>query len=143
MAMASRLRLSYHQRLFLLLLGFSWFLVACFVAFQYQREKHYKIEKLDAQLQMFNTHLIDALATDSIDFLATISRQRLPLEDLRISVINPDGTLAFDNTRHLPGRKPPEPPRNQGGHRERQRTHHPPPLGQHGQHIFLLGNLRV
>lgn len=98
MAMASRLRLSYHQRLFLLLLGFSWFLVACFVAFQYQREKHYKIEKLDAQLQMFNTHLIDALATDSIDFLATISRQRLPLEDLRISVINPDGTLAFDNT---------------------------------------------
>ena len=98
MAMASRLRLSYHQRLFLLLLGFSWFLVACFVAFQYQREKHYKIEKLDAQLQMFNTHLIDALATDSIDSLATISRQRLPLEDLRISVINPDGTLAFDNT---------------------------------------------
>lgn len=82
----------------MLLLGFSWFLVGCFVMFQYYREKQYKIDKLDGQLQIFNTHLIDALDTDSIDFLATISAQRLPLPGLRISVINTDGSLVFDNT---------------------------------------------
>ena len=37
-------RLSYHRRLFLLLLAFSWTLVACFVLFQYGREKHFKAE---------------------------------------------------------------------------------------------------
>ena len=39
--MDSRIRLSYHSRLFIMLLGFSWALVACFVLFQYHREKQY------------------------------------------------------------------------------------------------------
>lgn len=81
-----------------MLLGFSWLMVACFVAFQYHREKQYKIDKLDSQLQIYNTILIDALETDSIDFNATIAQQRLPLAHLRVSVINADGTLEFDNT---------------------------------------------
>ena len=33
--------LSYHRRLFLLLLAFSWTLVGCFMLFQYGREKHF------------------------------------------------------------------------------------------------------
>ena len=63
--MDSRIRLSYHSRLFIMLLGFSWALVACFVLFQYHREKQYKADKLDAQLQLFNTHLLDALEADT------------------------------------------------------------------------------
>ena len=39
MATVSKLRLSYHRRLFLLLLGISWVLVGCFVVYQYGREK--------------------------------------------------------------------------------------------------------
>ena len=39
MATALRSRLSYHRRLFLLLLAFSWVLVACFIVFQYGRER--------------------------------------------------------------------------------------------------------
>lgn len=102
--MALKVRLSYHQRLFILLLGVSWLLVVCFISFQYYREKQYKIEKLDGQLQLYNAHLIDALNSDSIDFIATIAKQRLPLSDLRVSVINTDGTLIFDNTLDtLPG----------------------------------------
>ena len=81
-----------------MLLGFSWMLVACFVAFQYHREKIYKVEKLEGQLQLFNAHMIDALQTDSIDFLATIARQRLPIDGLRVSVVGVDGSLVFDNT---------------------------------------------
>lgn len=104
MAGRHHLRFSYHTRLFFLLLGFSWILVGCFVAFQYHREKLYKVEKLNGELQLYNTHLIDALCTDSIDFNATIARQRLPMPGLRVSVINTDGTLIFDNTLDsLPG----------------------------------------
>lgn len=104
MAMFStpKIRISYHTRLFLLLLAVSWVLVACFVVFQYKRERQYKIEKLDSQLQLYNAHLIDALTNDSIDFEAVIHKQ--PIDGLRISVINADGTLAFDNTLDsLPG----------------------------------------
>lgn len=104
MVMALNVKMSYHKRLFLLLLGFTWLLVVCFVTFQYFREKQYKVEKLDSQLQLYNAHLIDALRSDSIDFIATIAKQRLPLADLRVSVINVDGTLMFDNTLDsLPG----------------------------------------
>lgn len=98
MAMFSnqKIKVSYHTRLFLLLLAVSWVLVACFVVFQYERERQYKIEKLDSQLQLYNTHLIDALTNDSIDFEAVVHKR--PLDGLRISVIKIDGTLAFDNT---------------------------------------------
>ena len=49
MATALKHKLSYHRRLFLLLLVFSWTLVACFVLFQYGREKHFKAEQLNAR----------------------------------------------------------------------------------------------
>ena len=42
MATVLRNRFSYHRRLFLLLFAFSWALVACFVTFQYSREKRFK-----------------------------------------------------------------------------------------------------
>lgn len=45
MATVLRSRFSYHRRLFLLLLAFSWALVACFVTFQYSREKRFKAER--------------------------------------------------------------------------------------------------
>ena len=59
MATVLRSRFSYHRRLFLLLLAFSWALVACFVTFQYSREKRFKAERLDARLQLFNLRLLD------------------------------------------------------------------------------------
>ena len=63
MATVLRSRFSYHRRLFLLLLAFSWALVACFVTFQYSREKRFKAERLDARLQLFNLRLLDAVLT--------------------------------------------------------------------------------
>lgn len=91
-------RISYHGRIFLLLLVFSWILVICFVVFQYQREKQYKIDMLNSQLQLYNTHLIDELRNDSADYSRIISSQAKPVADLRVSVITTDGSLVFDNT---------------------------------------------
>jgi hypothetical protein len=55
--MVSAIKLSYHKRLFLMLLTFSWSIILCFVGFQYIREKEYKSEFLNAQLQLYNTTL--------------------------------------------------------------------------------------
>lgn len=35
--------------------------MGCFILFQYGREKHFKAERLDAQLQLFNLRMLDAV----------------------------------------------------------------------------------
>lgn len=95
-------KLSYQSYLFLLLLGFSWVMVGCFVVYQYHREKQYKIDKLNGQLQIFNRHLIDVMERDSAGFV--VSPADLPMAGTRVSVISADGRLIFDNTLDsLPG----------------------------------------
>ena len=56
--MASVIKFTYHKRLFLILLGFTCTIVLSFVGFQYYREKQYKSEVLNAQLQIYNRQLI-------------------------------------------------------------------------------------
>lgn len=92
-----RSRLSYHRRLFLLLIAFSWTLVACFVVFQYGREKHFKAERLDARLQLFNLRMLDAMAdgTPPAEFIAAHDE---PFGDLRVTVIDRAGRVTFDNS---------------------------------------------
>lgn len=92
-----RSRFSYHRRLFLLLLGFSWVLVACFVTFQYGREKHFKAERLDARLQLFNLKMLDALS-DGIPPAEFIARQKEPFDDLRVTLIDRSGRVLFDTS---------------------------------------------
>ena len=96
MAMVLRNKLSYHHRLFLLLLVFSWVLMACFVTFQYIREKQYKAEKLNSSLQLINKRIVDAMA-DNISPELVIPENSVPYKDLRISVIDKDGHLIYDN----------------------------------------------
>lgn len=103
MATDSRLRLPYHRRLFLLLLGFSWALVACLIAFQYGREKQFKAERLDAQLQLYNLRLLDALDA-GLSPAQAVARSERPYDDLRVTVIDPSGRVVFDNSLDtLPG----------------------------------------
>ena len=87
MATVLRSRFSYHRRLFLLLLAFSWALVACFVTFQYSREKRFKAERLDARLQLFNLRLLDALGEGTAPG-AFLAGHPLPYGDLRVTVID-------------------------------------------------------
>lgn len=89
-------RLSFHRRLFLLLLLFSWVLVGCFIGFQYGREEHFKAERLDAQLQLLNVRLLDWLdeGGDPAEFLA---RQHVPVEGLRITVLSLEGEVRYDS----------------------------------------------
>ena len=97
MATALRSRLSYHRRLFLLLVTFSWVLTACFVLFQYGREKRFKAERLDAQLQLFNLRMLDAL-DEGVAPAAFIARGNEPFGDLRVTLIDLSGRVLFDTS---------------------------------------------
>ena len=94
--MASVIKLSYHKRLFLMLLTFSWSIILCFVGFQYIREKQYKSEFLNAQLQLYNTTLLQTIE-NAPSFEEYVNTHTLPFEDLRISIISLDGTVIYDN----------------------------------------------
>ena len=94
--MASVIKLSYHRRLFLMLLAFSWTIIICFIGFQYLREKQYKSEFLNAQLQMYNNHLIGAVK-DGLSYEEYIVSHEKPFEDLRISIIALSGAVVYDN----------------------------------------------
>ena len=103
MATALKHKLSYHRRLFLLLLVFSWTLVGCFILFQYGREKHFKAERLDAQLQLFNLRMLDAVNAGAPPD-AFIARSGAPCEGVRVTLIDPAGHVVFDNSLDtLPG----------------------------------------
>ncbi len=95
--MGSWNKISYSQRLFLWLLSYSVLLVGCFVCFQYHREKRFKADELNAQLQLINAHLLEALA-DGLDFALLSASQPHPFDELRISVIDTAGRVVYDNT---------------------------------------------
>ena len=94
--MASAIKLSYHQRLFLMLLVYSWMIVLCFIGFQYIREKQHKSDLLNLQLQAYNQSLLEVIESDQSieDFEAT---HKKPFEDLRITIINLSGVVLYDN----------------------------------------------
>jgi len=90
-------RLTYPQRLFLWLLGYSLLMVSCFVGFQYHREKEFKADRLNAQLQLINRHILDALA-DGGEAAQVFRSQPHPFEELRVSVIDGGGRVVYDNS---------------------------------------------
>lgn len=95
-------KISYHTRLFVLLLAFSWLLMGCFIVFQYSRERLFKAEKLDSQLQLFNMRLLDALE-QNIEPQLFIAKNPLPYEGLRVSIIEDDGDVLYDNMVDIAG----------------------------------------
>ena len=94
--MVSETKKSYHKRLFLQLIAFSWAMVLCFVGFQYIREKEYKSEFLNAQLQQYNRHLLATVEEGEPyeDYIATHDK---PFDELRISIITLTGAVVYDN----------------------------------------------
>ena len=95
--MASEIKMSFHKRLFLMLLAFSWAIVLCFIGFQYLREKEYKSEFLNAQLQQYNRHLLYTVE-EGLPYEEFIATHDKPFDELRISIITLTGAVVYDNT---------------------------------------------
>lgn len=92
--------LPFSQRLFLsvifLFLGYA----VCFMLFQYKREKAYKKELLNTQLQNYNNQLCDFLAdhhgVNSDSMQSYVTTHMMP--NLRVTLIEPSGKVVYDNT---------------------------------------------
>lgn len=97
MVMDSLNKITYPQRLFLWLLGYSVLLVGCFVVFQYGREKEFKAGELNTKLQLINTYILEQLKEghDVPDINLTAF---VPSGDLRVSVITVGGEVVYDNS---------------------------------------------
>ena len=95
--MVSAIKLSFHRRLFVLLIAFSWSIILCFIGFQYLREKQYKSDYLSLQLQLYNRYLLEAVEQDGEPHEAYIDTHQKPFDNLRISIITLSGKVVYDN----------------------------------------------
>lgn len=96
--------LSFSQRLFFSVIALFIAFVICFMAFQYRREKDYKVELLNTQLQNYNDQLSDFLfIQDSLETTTLGQYVRSHhLNNLRVTLITPNGKVIFDNLRKNP-----------------------------------------
>lgn len=90
-------KLSYQYRLFFLILLFSWVIVGCFLAFQYHREKEFKAQLLNEQLQLINREVAQGVATGK-PIAECLEGLAQPFADLRVTVVEQNGHVAFDNS---------------------------------------------
>ena len=92
--------LSFSRRLFLSVISLFLVFAGCFLAYQYQREKEYKVDLLDIQLQDYNERLHQELARipDSL-WNTTLERylQKYIKQDLRITVVDVQGDVLYDS----------------------------------------------
>ncbi|MCI1682867.1 MAG: ATP-binding protein [Bacteroides sp.] len=93
--------LSFSRKLFLSIIAIYLAFAGCFLAYQYQREKEYKIDSMDLQLQGYNKELYQMLHNlpDSIHWTQAINEyiKRSTIKDLRVTIINPQGNVLYDS----------------------------------------------
>lgn len=97
MAMASRNRYNYQTRLFFLIVVFTWILTFAFFMLQFTREKEYKVETLNQQLQVYNKGLLRAIETDSVRDFAMLDCI-VRADSMRVTVVDAAGNVVYDST---------------------------------------------
>lgn len=94
--MDSGINLSYHKRMYILLLGFIWIQLGCFITFQYVREKGYKSDSLNEQLQLCNVHILESMNNGSLPEECTFP-EGLTYSDARLTIMDTAGLVLYDN----------------------------------------------
>ena len=93
-------RVPFSQRIFwsifFIFLAFS----VCFLVFQYEREREFAQEKLNTVLGNYN-HQLYRLCEKSRNIQQTVQdfMDNIPQKDLRVTIIDPEGNVLFDNSR--------------------------------------------
>lgn len=93
-------RIPFSQRLFwsifVMFLGFT----VCFLLFQYQREREFSQEKLNNVLSNYNYQLFRRTHQLGTDIDKTVKQfiEDIPQKNLRVTIINPEGKVLFDNS---------------------------------------------
>ena len=91
--------LSFSKKLFLSVIVLFLVFAICFMAFQYRREKEYKIELLNTQLQNYNDRLNDFLRGKDTLNLRLLDKyvHEHTLDELRVTLIDKEGKVLYDN----------------------------------------------
>lgn len=102
--MAGKIKLTFHRRMFLLVLALCWIPAVTLMVFQYQREKDFKNELLNARLQTINAQIATDLRRGAdLDSIArTINSDQDADNHIRISIIDQAGNVVFDSNSATP-----------------------------------------
>ena len=86
--------LSFSRKLFLSVISLFLVFAICFIAYQYQREREYKIELLNTKLQDYNSRLYEQLEEQPLDseIISGYINKHI-LEDLRVTLIDAEGNV--------------------------------------------------
>ena len=90
--------LSFSRKLFLSVISLFLVFAICFIAYQYQREREYKIELLNTKLQDYNSRLYEQLEEQPLDseIISGYINKHI-LEDLRVTLIDAEGNVVDVN----------------------------------------------
>ena len=90
--------LPFNQKLFISVIGLFLTFAICFMTFQYQRERAYKSELLNIQLQNYNNQLYNYIQiTSHEDSLRNYIKTHM-IPNLRITLITASGEVIYDNS---------------------------------------------
>lgn len=91
-------------KLFLSVMSLFLVFAGCFLTYQYHREKEYKTELLDSRLQDYNDRLYEKLSAIEGEINNDSLRKELDeyiqghhIDELRVTVITPEGKVVYDN----------------------------------------------
>ena len=91
-------RMNYQMRLFLLIIIFTWILTFSFFTLQYTREREYKIETLNTELQLINNQIITKFDSKDSTSLSNAFKDILNInKNLRLSIMDTDGNVLYDS----------------------------------------------
>lgn len=99
--MAGKIKFSFHHKVLISLLALCWALVTVFTIFQYHREKIFRTELMNMELQMHNGRIIDDMEKGE-DIDSVVSRIRTPVPHLRLTLIDNNGNVIYDNNDRTP-----------------------------------------
>ncbi len=93
--MALRKNLNYKTRIFLLILTFTWIVAFVIFGIFYYREKEFKAEMLDSQLQIYNAQLLHSLdggLDAGIGYIRSLERP----DSIRFTILTLSGEVVYD-----------------------------------------------
>ncbi len=90
--------MSLNRKLFLSVIFIFAAFSLCFISFQYNREKVFKVELLNTKLQDYNARLFENIS-DSASIESALNKytKRHALKDLRVTIVDLNGKVIYDN----------------------------------------------
>lgn len=96
MAMAGKIKLSFPGRVFLLMIGATLVMGIAFATWGFHRERQFKIEMLNLELQYYNRRILYNMKR-GIDIQSIVENTNKPREDVQVSLIDSAGHLTYNN----------------------------------------------